>query len=52
MIISDFVECEGCGAQIEHIGTSEDLKLARTCDGEYKLCESCAAECSVEDDDD
>ena len=40
MIISDFVECEGCGAQIEHIGTQGSLETARG-DEDYKICDAC-----------
>lgn len=43
MIISDFVECEGCGAQIEHIGTQTTILDANRNDPDYRLCESCIA---------
>lgn len=51
MIISDFVECEGCGTQIEHIGTHGDLQLARQ-DADYKLCDDCRDEAIFDEDDD
>lgn len=50
MIISDFVECESCGAQIEHIGTYGDLQLARR-DADYKLCDDCREETIFDEED-
>lgn len=40
MIISDFVQCEHCGAEIEHLIVNGSVPWRN--DPDYKVCDACA----------